>query len=320
MRPKRILLPAMCLALAVPVLTILPCFAHVEPTYQFYASQGYYNGANVYYLMTDVSDLAYAETFDVNYTPLLGNAMACNYLPDAYFVTNRVQGLVFTAQPPGKYTPGSYMPLWVLNIVTWYPGKTSSTLTSKSAIDTVRKAGKVRVSRLRVVVGASIIINSSGAAMRQASVRVMGARRLVTVPLGGMYVDGEGYGVLRLDFSSNAEAGRFGGNNAPLMAQLNIIRVKMLPVPWQVIYSLWTIPPLHQLDVGSEVPTELGPHNANPDYSPVMFQLGVKTTGPSTTPFTSVKEITDAGLDTWNLNMISYRPVWWPPPPPPPPP
>lgn len=151
--------------------------------------------------------------------------------------------------------------------------------------------------------------------MRQASVTVIGAQRLVTVPVGGMYVDGEGYGVLRLDFSSSADASRFGGNSAPLMNQLNVIRTKALPAPWQVLYSSWTIPPLHQLDVGSEVPTELGPDNANPNYSPLMLERGVKTTGPSTTPFTSVTEITDAGLYTWYLNRISYRPVLLPPPP-----
>lgn len=309
MARKRIPLPTVWAALTLLVLASLPCSAQIEPTYQFYASQGYYNGANVYYLMTDVSNSAYAQTFNVNYTPLLANALAINYLPEVYYVTNRVQGLVFTAQPPGRSASGSYMPLWVLNKVTWYAGKTPTTLTSKTAIDTARRAGNISVSRLRIVVGASIIINSAGAAMRQAAVTVIGSQRLVTMPVGGMYVDGEGYGVLRLDFSNSAMASVFGGNYAPLMSQLNVIKIRALPIPWQVLYSSWTIPPLHQLDVGSEAPTEIGPGNANANYSPLMLELGVKTTSPSTTPFTSVTDIINAGLATSDLNRISYRPV-----------
>jgi len=112
-------------ALALLLLGSMCCagsYVTVSPT------QGYYNGGSVYYLLTDVSDSAFATTLNVNRTPLLANALANTYIQYAYYVTNFPQGLVFSTQWPAPYAPtGNYMPIWVLQTVTWTGGTPRST-------------------------------------------------------------------------------------------------------------------------------------------------------------------------------------------------
>lgn len=118
-------------AATIAVLLILACSAQGQlwnNNYQFYPSIGYYNGGTVYYLMTDVSNQAYAQTFkiklgvNINYSPILANALApalrvfnddpnqpnkvMEFMPSVYYVTNAPMGvataqhLVFSAQWP----------------------------------------------------------------------------------------------------------------------------------------------------------------------------------------------------------------------------
>ncbi len=97
-------------------------------TYQFYPARGYYNGGVVFYLPTDASNQSVAQGlkvktgFNINYTPLLSNALApalrvfndipsqpnriMEFMPSLYLVTNappsidQAQFLVFSAQWP----------------------------------------------------------------------------------------------------------------------------------------------------------------------------------------------------------------------------
>ncbi len=297
---------AMVVALAA-VLVGLCSSCYAGAYYQFAASQGYVNGKPVYFVATDVSDQSYAASLRVSFTPLLRNALANAYLPSAYLVTNYSQGLVFSAEWPASYAAGSYVPIWVLNTVTWFPGRTPTLLKSVAQIQAARPYVSLR--KLAVVLGASILVNSAGTCIPQGTCWNQGAVKMVRLPAPGVYVNGVACQMLQLDFSNYSEALAFRGTYAPMLAQFNAMRTKLLPPAWQNVYSLWTIPPLMQLPVATQVPSPFGPANTNGLYSPLMNEWLVQTLTGSSVPFTSYAAIAGSGLQTSVTNNMSYQPI-----------
>lgn len=264
----------------------------VGSTYQFNASQGYNGGKTVYYLMTDVSDPGYAATFGVNYTPLLANAYSNAYLPTAYYVTNKPQGLIFSADWPGS----NYAPIWALRLVTWRSG---SSVVLKSAADVLTNHN-VSVSSPGIVIGASIVINSSGTKIPQARVYASGVNRFVILPLGGVYANGNTYYNLRLDFSQSFEANAYRGTYAPALSRFNALRIQNRPPCWQKLYSIFTVPKVGQLPVAVAAPGDMG-------YSPLMNEWTVysKTTN---VIYKDAASLT-AAYKTAVTNYMSFQPI-----------
>lgn len=286
-----------------------PPASHAAACYQFIASRGYYNGGTLYYLMTDVSDTGYALLFNVNNTPLLVNALNNPYLPNLYWVSNFSQSVVFSADWPANYAPGNYMPVWVLNVVTWLPGRAQNLLRSATDVQNAQRSNKVSVRRLRVVVGASIIVNSQGKVMPKARVTQQGGVVRASLPVAGIYVNGTAYKMLQLDFSNSGEARAYGGTYAPLMSQFNTMRMKLLPACWQNVYSIWGRAVSGQLAVGMQTPSPFGPKSTNPNYSPLMMEYEVHNDAGPAVIYKSYTALLAGGFPLTATNNVIFQPV-----------
>lgn len=305
------------LALVLIAITMSPACSAPQlwgVTYQFYPPQGYYGGNVVYYLMTDVSDQTYAATFNVNYTPKLAYALSSairpngEFMPHLYHVTNFDQNPVFSAEWPAPYpsNAGDYMPLWILTEVTWSDTEGAVELTSEAAIEAAEIAGDVTVTPLNVVVGASIVINSSGQKPAQAYVSRRNGLTLVRLPIRQIYVGGAVWKILQLDFSNTYAARTNKGIYAPMLSKFAMLAAVGQPEASQNIYSFWPAPPVRQLYIGSQVPSPFGPLNANVNYSPLMREW--KVISPAGQPvYTSVAAI--AALTKTPTFYIAFQPV-----------
>jgi hypothetical protein len=286
-----------------------PPTSQAAACYQFIASEGYYASRSLYYLMTDVSDGGYAVLFNANNSPLLANALNNPYLPSVYWVSNYSQPLIFSADWPASYAPGGYVPIWVLNTVTWLPGRAKFALRSAADVQSARNNNKVSVRTLRVVVGASIIVNSSGAAMPQARVTRTGGVVRVMLPVAGVFVSGTAYKMARLDFSNYGEARAYGGTYAPLLSQFNTMRAKFLPSCWQNVYSIWGRAVSGQLAVAMQTPSPFGPHSTNASYSPLMMEWEVHNDAGPAEIYTSYAAIVTGGFPLTATNNVIFQPV-----------
>lgn len=288
-----------------------------DSRYNFIPLQGCCNGKTVSYLITDASDQAYAGAFGVNYTPLLGQALSptvngASFMPGVYYVANHPQSLVFSAEWPASHPakPGDYMPFWILHEVTWINEKNAVDLTSLSDIIAAYGAGKVRLKKLDVVIGASIIINSKGNAIKQAYVWKKPDYKLVRLPVKALFINGQIYQMLQLDFSNKSNAGLYGGTYAPLLSRLFPLKLQGEQGPWQNIYCFWPWPPAGQLFVSREIPMPFGPGNSNPRYSPLMNEWRVRAGGPSPLyVYNSYAAIQAAMLPRWGTAYLSYQPI-----------
>jgi hypothetical protein len=276
--------------------------------YQFTAQPGYCSGGTCYYLLTDVSNQDMAQTLNVNYTPLLANAVYNAYIPQAYQVTNYAQNLVFSAEWSTGAARNTYMPLWNLYTVTWLTG-TPALLKSVADVNARRAAGRIRVSRTSIVLGASIVVNSSGICIRQGCKVQQGGSVLVRLPVFGVYVDGTAYRMLMLDFANRAEAQAFGGNYAANMVQFNPLRIRGVAASWQNVYSLWNRPSPGQLGVGRQVPSPFGWENANANYSPLMNEYNVRTLVYPPPLYTSYAAILGDSLPTSATAYFNFQPI-----------
>lgn len=401
-------------------------------TYQFYPAPGHYNGKTVWYLMTDASNQAFAQTlklktgFNVNYTPILANALApalrvfnddpmhpnkvMEFMPSIYHVTNApvgllsAQKLIFSAewpvpsqvsgvitaidsvngtitlngpgcglvrlkmatftfdphtiftkdgvvvppgaicpcvyavaliarnaqgipvalrldvttaptpvQPPLQVTPpGAYTPLWRLKLVTW--NVPANAVVLKSEADVLNRIGlganQLQVVDAATVVGASILVNSLGQKIPQATALNYGGSILVRLPVRAVYANGTVWKIVQLDFSDVGQATTFKGNYAPWLKRFSQAKVMVPPVPpiFQPIYTFWNPTNLAQLWVVSQVPAPFGPANTNALYSPVMNDWVVRSTGP--TVYKSAAQILAAvGITKYSTGYVVFEPV-----------
>jgi len=134
--------------------------------------QGFYDGKEVYYIITDSSDQKHADAISqsqkwkVELAPLLKNA-SDSALSKTYMFTNGVngdgvhkyQGEVFTSTPA---QPDVYSALTSHVHVTWNQGATPVVLKSEQEIINAEKSGKITLSPLSVVINMPQIIWPEG--------------------------------------------------------------------------------------------------------------------------------------------------------------
>lgn len=126
---------------------------------------GWYEGLEVLYITTDVSDAAVAKDKGGNFAPRLASALALppgktSSVDKVYGVTNFDQGSVFASAPsPVGYTSreSAYSPLWRLVKVTWKSGMTKRLLTSEEAVLDAAEKGWVMLSVTDVVLNCPIV-------------------------------------------------------------------------------------------------------------------------------------------------------------------
>lgn len=298
------------LAALLAVLALSSCaVVYAGVFYQFVASPGYYNGGTCYYLPTDASNQAWAQARNVNFTPLLANALYNSYLPQVYQVTNNAQGLVFSAEPSTTVSRSNYMPLWVLHTVTWFPNSPRSILKSVADVIAAKSAGRVSLTRTTTVIGASIVVTTAGFCIRQGSFVRQGSQVSVRLPVFGIFVDGLAYRTLMLDFSDRGEAQAFGGNYAQNLAQFVPLRIRGVLASWQNTYSMWIPASQAQLPVARQVPNPLGWQNANANYTPLMNEFKVRELVSPPPVYTSYAAIVGAALPTSVTNQFVFQPV-----------
>lgn len=124
---------------------------------------GYYNGQVADYLLTETSDQTVAQELNVNYSPILANAISGGAVDDIYQVTNFNQGRVLASAPlpagPGN-TNQNYSPDWQLNLVTW--NTTPRLLMSEQQILNAEQQGLLSVVKTGIVVNCPVIFTPSG--------------------------------------------------------------------------------------------------------------------------------------------------------------
>lgn len=134
--------------------------------------QGFHNGGDVYYIITDSSDKTHADVitqnqkWKVELAPLLKNAPA-KALSKTYMFTNGIsgggvhgyQGEVFTSTPA---QPDVYSALTSHVHVTWKDGAAPRVLNSEKAILDAEKKGEISLSPLEVVLNMPQIVWPEG--------------------------------------------------------------------------------------------------------------------------------------------------------------
>lgn len=137
--------------------------------------QGFYNGGQVYYIITDSSDKTHADTISKNQNwkvelaPLLKNAPA-KALSKTYMFTNGIagdgvhgfQGEVFTSTPAQSDV---YSALTSHVHVTWKDGTTPKLLNSEKAVLEAEKNGEITLTPVDVVLNMPQIVWPEGQMM-----------------------------------------------------------------------------------------------------------------------------------------------------------
>jgi hypothetical protein len=127
---------------------------------------GFYDGKQVFYLLTDVSarkdarDLSKATKFPVAFSPRIGRVPE-GALARLYLFTNGVSGpnpFGFQANVIDSI-PGQpkYSPLWRVYAVTWVDGATPRLLRSERLILQARAAGDLTVKRTALVKNSPVL-------------------------------------------------------------------------------------------------------------------------------------------------------------------
>lgn len=134
--------------------------------------RGWFEGQEVLYITTDVSDADMARAKHANYAPLLAYALPDAQTPEpsatrrpgatdrVYGTTNFKQASVFASAPrpvgpANTYT--AYSPLWQLVQVTWVDAMQARTLRSEEEVLEAQDKGLVTLQETRVVLNCPII-------------------------------------------------------------------------------------------------------------------------------------------------------------------
>ena len=130
--------------------------------------RGWFDGEEVVYVTTDVSDAAVAREKRANFAPRLADALRRgpqrpgqpSAVDPVYAVTNFTQGSIFASapQPVGHRNLDTvYTPLWRMVTVTWVAGSTPRTLTSQEQVLAAADAGAVTIGTTEVVLNCPIV-------------------------------------------------------------------------------------------------------------------------------------------------------------------
>ncbi len=118
---------------------------------------GAFDGNDVYFVRTDASDQAYAETEQVVFVPKLAPLTGDGLSGAAYVVEGDANQPVVFSTEPGR---DDYTPAWTLHRITW--SGPPRVLRSEAEIRSVESAGELTVERTDIVVNAGIVKWPSG--------------------------------------------------------------------------------------------------------------------------------------------------------------
>jgi hypothetical protein len=143
----------------------------VDPKAHLPLLRGWFDGEEVQYVTTDVSDAEVARAKDGNFASRLAQALPQVLRPGeqsavdkVYAVTNFTQSSVFASAPSPMghaNTDSSYSPLWQLVTVTWRPGHPPRTLKSEEDVLAAAEQGAVTLTATRVVLNCPIVHRGS---------------------------------------------------------------------------------------------------------------------------------------------------------------
>lgn len=131
-------------------------------------SRGWYDGEQVYYITTDISDPPMAQGAQINLAPRLRDAIP-NYPKDpgtkdvlerVYKFPNNEQDAVFASIPRplgANSTDERYSPLWLLYAVHWINAVSVKPLISEEEILMAEAQHKVTVTRTAIVINCPIV-------------------------------------------------------------------------------------------------------------------------------------------------------------------
>jgi hypothetical protein len=120
--------------------------------------RGVFDGRDIYYIRTDTSDQAFADTQRLVWAPKLGGLMSGSLSGSLYLVDGgtREQAAVMSSEPGRR----DYTPAWGIIRVRWR--RAPETLASVADVEAAERAGKVSIERTDIVVNAPIVKWSSG--------------------------------------------------------------------------------------------------------------------------------------------------------------
>ena len=128
---------------------------------------GWYNGEQVYYLTTDISDAQMATMMQANYVPRLANALPTAPGPHPLATYDRVykfmdnsQASVFPSVPlplGGDNQSTAYSPLWHVYEVRWLSDTPGGPLHSAEAILQSQEQGLVSLRASGIIVNCPVI-------------------------------------------------------------------------------------------------------------------------------------------------------------------
>lgn len=139
-----------------------------RPAVQLPLRQGWFDGEEVFYVTTDVSDAGIAAREGANFVPRLADALPRgasrpgqpSSVDRVYAVTNFEQASVFASAPlpmGSANRESAYTPLWRMVAVTWTAGHTPRRLTSEEQILAAEESGAVRLDVTNVVLNCPIV-------------------------------------------------------------------------------------------------------------------------------------------------------------------
>ena len=162
-----------CTALASALLLLTgACTSVALPSTQAQASlpvlSGWFDGEEVFYITTDVSNAEVAQAKGANFAPRLAYALPAgkpapgqpSSVDKVYAVTNFQQASIFASAP---FPMGStsretaYSPLWHMVKVSWAAGRTPQTLRSEEAVLAAAESGAVVLEPTGVVLNCPIV-------------------------------------------------------------------------------------------------------------------------------------------------------------------
>lgn len=127
----------------------------------------------VQYISTDTSDAATAQAKDMNYVPLLANALgkgpgvvpSASVLARIYVFPDGSQRNVLPSLPkPTGYANAdtAYSPLWQLYAVAWQPGRARHDLRSENALLDAAERGDITLTATRIVANCPVVYSAQG--------------------------------------------------------------------------------------------------------------------------------------------------------------
>lgn len=146
-----------------------PPRSEAELSAQLPLFRGWFDGQEVFYVTTDVSDAEVARAKRANHAPLLGHAVATAAARAAgqraatakvYVVVNHEQPGIFASAPSpvgASNTSAAYSPLWQMVKVAWREPREAKPLRSEEEVLAAAERGAVMLETTPVVLNCPIV-------------------------------------------------------------------------------------------------------------------------------------------------------------------